>query len=93
MITSGLVLTLNADAALAEQAVASLHARPEFTPGERNGRWLPVALEAADNAESRNLHDWLNALPGVDFVDVVYVDFSEDREAPASATPEVTHEH
>ena len=79
MITSGLVLTLNADAALAEQAVASLHARPEFTPGERNDRWLPVALEAADDAESRNLHDWLNALPGVEFVDVVYVDFEEEE--------------
>jgi hypothetical protein len=93
MITSGLVLTLNADAALAEQAVASLRVRPEFTPGERNDRWLPVALEAVDDAASRDLHDWLHALPGVEFVDVVYVDFSENDEAPASATPEVTHEH
>lgn len=93
MPTSGLVLTLSDDAALAEQAVASLRARPEFTPGERNDRWLPVALEAADDAESRAAHDWLNRLPGVDFVDVVYVNFSENDEAPASATPEVTHEH
>lgn len=79
MITSGLVLTLNADAALAEQAVASLRARPEFTPGERNDRWLPVALEAADDAASRAAHDWLNQLPGVDFVDVVYVNFEEEE--------------
>ena len=61
-------------------------------PGERNARWLPVAMEARDDAESRDLHDWLNALPGVDFVDVVYVNFDED-EATASLTPEVNHEH
>ena len=93
MPISGLVLTLSADAALADQAVAKLHTRPEFTLGECNDRWLPVALDAADDAASRDLHDWLNALPGVEFVDVVYVDFSEDSEAPASATPKVTHEH
>jgi hypothetical protein len=79
MITSGLVLTLNADAALAEQAVASLHARPEFTPGERNDRWLPVALEAADDDASRAAHDWLNSLPGVEFVDVVAVNFEGEE--------------
>lgn len=93
MITSGLVLTLNADAALAQQAVASLRTRPEFTAGERNGRWLPVALEVADDDASRAAHDWLNSLPGVEFVDVVSVDFSDDNEAPASATSEVTYEH
>lgn len=83
MITSGLVLTLNAEAALAEQAVASLRTRPEFTVGERNDRWLPVALEAADDAASRAAHDWLNSLPGVDFVDVVAVNFEgEENETP-----------
>jgi hypothetical protein len=79
MITSGLVLTLNADAALAEQAMTSLHTRPEFTSGERNDRWLPVALEAADDAASRAAHDWLNSLPGVDFVDVVHVNFEGEE--------------
>lgn len=93
MITSGLVLTLSTDAALAEEAVASLRARSEFTPGERNDRWLPVVLETANDAASRVAHDWLNSLPGVEFVDVVYVDFSDDNEAPVSATSEVTHEH
>ena len=93
MITSGLVLTLSGDVALADQAVASLRLRPEFTPGEGNDRWLPVALEVADDAASRAAHDWLNSLTGVEFVDVVYVDFSDDNEAPASATSEVTHEH
>ena len=92
MPISGLILTLNADAALAAQAVATLSTRPEFLPGARNARWLPVAMEARDDAASRDLHDWLNALPGVDFVDVVYVNFDED-EATASLTPEVNHEY
>lgn len=85
MPISGLILTLNGDAELAAQAVASLRTRPEFMPGERNARWLPVAMEARDDAASRDLHDWLNALPGVDFVDVVYVNFDAD-EATASLT-------
>lgn len=92
MPISGLILTLNADAELAAQAVASLSTRAEFMPGERNARWLPVAMEARDDAASRDLHDWLNALPGVAFVDVVYVNFDAD-EATASLTPEVNHEH
>lgn len=79
MPISGLILTLSDDVELAEQAVSSVSTRPEFLPGERNARWLPVAMEARDDAASRDLHDWLNALPGVDFVDVVYVNFDEDE--------------
>jgi hypothetical protein len=75
MITSGLVITLSADAALAAQAIAQVSARSEFTPGERNDRWLPLAMEARDDAASRDLHDWLHAQPGVDYVDVVSVNF------------------
>jgi hypothetical protein len=97
MPISGLIITLNADAELAAQAVASVSTRPEFMPGERNTRWLPVAMEARDDAESRDLHDWLNALPGVDFVDVAYVNFDEDEVAAgmpaATTTNEVNHEH
>ena len=92
MITSGLVITLLADATLAAEATAKLTARAEFTPGERQGRWLPAAMEARDEAGIRDLHDWLHALPGVEYVDVVYVNFEED-EAPAPAAIEVNHEH
>jgi hypothetical protein len=83
MITSGIVITLNADAALARQAQTTLQARPGLTLGELNARWLPVALEAADVGASRDLHDWLNTVPGVDFVDVVEVNFGEEENAEA----------
>jgi hypothetical protein len=83
MITSGLVITLNADPALATQARAALQARPEFTLGKLNARWLPAALEAADVGASRDVHDWLNTVPGVDFVDVVQVNFEEEDDSTA----------
>lgn len=83
MITSGIVITLSADAALARQAQATLRARPELTLGELSARWLPVALEAATVGASRDLHDWLNTVPGVDFVDVVEVNFVEEETAEA----------
>lgn len=79
MITSGLVLTLSADKWLAQSAEAALRARPECTLAERVERWLPVAIEVADVRASRDLHDWLHALPGVDFVDVVQVNFDEEK--------------
>jgi hypothetical protein len=79
MITSGLVLTLNADPNLAGQAQTAVRARPEFTLGAVAQRWLPVVFEVPDVSASRDLHDWLHALPGVEFVDVVQVNF-EDAE-------------
>ena len=102
MITSGLVLTLSEDAPLAQSAEAALRARPEFTLAERAQRWLPVAIEVADVRASRDLHDWLQALPGVEFVDVVQVNFEADETPthslstlfpPLPPTPEVNHEH
>jgi hypothetical protein len=78
MIISGLLLTLSDDAQLAKSAEAALRARPEFTLSERSQRWLPVVIEVDDVRASRDLHDWLNALPGVDFVDVVQVNFEEE---------------
>lgn len=77
MIISGLLLTLSEDVQLASRAEAALSARPEFTLAERSQRWLPVVVEAESVGAGRDLHDWLNALPGVEFVDVVQVNFEE----------------
>jgi hypothetical protein len=75
MITSGLVLTLSADAGLAEQALATLRARPEFTLGRSATALAARGWRPGCDAASRDLHDWLNALPGVDFVDVCAGEF------------------
>ena len=87
MITSGLVITLSSDAELAAHALTQLSARPEFMPGGRTDRWLPVAMEARDDSASRDLHDWLQALPGVDYVDVVSVHFEEPGPGCAGEDP------
>lgn len=79
MIISGLLLTLSEDARLADSAAAALRARPEFTLGERSRRWLPVVIEVENVRASRDLHDWLSDQPGVDFVDVVQVNFQEHK--------------
>ena len=56
-----------------------MRARRELTAGEVSDRWLPVALEARDDEHSREVHDWLMALPGVEYVDVTSVSFEEDE--------------
>ena len=75
MLTSGLVVTLSSNPAKAAEAITTLRGRPEFTFGDRNDRWLPLVMETSGEAESRDLHDWVRTLPGVEFVDVAYVDF------------------
>lgn len=80
MIISGLLLTLSEEAPLADRAEAALRTRPEFTLAERSQRWLPVVVEVENVRAGRDLHDWLNALPGVEFVDVVQVNFEEETQ-------------
>ena len=75
MLTSGLVVTLSSDPAEAAAAMTALRGRPEFTFGDRHDRWLPLVMETCGDAESREVHDWIQALRGVEFVDVAYVNF------------------
>lgn len=88
MMTSGLVITLSADATLAAGARTAILARPGLTLGKLQDRWLPVVAETADVAASRDLHDWLTDLPGIEFVDVVEVNF-DDAQFPLEPAPKV----
>lgn len=83
MLISSLVLTLADEPAPRAAAIARLRAHPALELGEVNDRWLPAAMEAADDRESRALHDWIGALPGVVFVDVVAVHFDDPATASA----------
>lgn len=88
MPVAGLVITLMEDAADALRAIAAMEGRRELTVGERSGRWVAVALEADDDAGCREVHDWLGALPGVAFVDVVSVEFSGESPVQKEASNE-----
>ena len=85
MPVSGLVVTFRGDEVERRAIVASLSAHKALSVGDATERWIPLAMEARDDRESRDLHDWIASLPGVEFVDVVSVDFGSD-ESPSSVT-------
>ena len=79
MPISGLLLTLAENGESRAAAIAAIEGQGTFTMGPVSGRWLPLAMEAESDRDSRTWHDWLMALPGVAFVDVVAVNFDADE--------------
>lgn len=75
MMTSGLVVRLNSDSP--EAALAAIHTAPSLTVGEQYGDWLTVVVETPDAVESERLFVWLQDLPGVESVEVVFVHWDE----------------
>lgn len=75
MPVSSLVLHLDPSPELRAQALAELQAHPAFLAGEPSQGLLPAALATADEAENKSCWRWLNALSGVDFVEVLSVVF------------------
>lgn len=78
---SSLVITLSGDRELATEAIARIARHPLIEAGDAEGHYLPVVIEATD---ARPVHHWLEALPGVAFVDVVFC----STELPETAPPE-----
>lgn len=77
MTVNGLMVTLSADPDRASRAVAEIGRHRAVGTGERHDRWLAVVTESADDREARELHGWLESLPGVDQVDVILVALDE----------------
>ena len=73
MPISGLVITTRSERS--EEVLAALRLLPDVTVGAAQGRKLPVVTEAPTLSAARKLTEALMRLPGVDFVDVVSVDF------------------
>lgn len=87
MSINGLTITLSQQPELAGRALAAIRSCKCCTAGAVAGRWLPVAVEARDEAHARELHDWLEALVGVDYVDVVFAGI--DAGQPAGCAEEM----
>lgn len=86
MPISGLVVTLSDDPSLHKIALDQLASDPRLTLGELHGNRLPVVAETDTVRQGTNLvREELLDIPGVVFVDVVSVDFSDIDE---SAEPE-----
>jgi hypothetical protein len=83
MPVSSLVVTLDLQG---RELLEELARDPRVTLGELQGRHLPVVLEAATLEESEAVVDGLTRRPGILFVDVVPVVFS-DAVAEPEASP------
>jgi hypothetical protein len=80
MPISSLVLTLDASPELRASALREVARDPRVTLGPAlEERWLPVVTDTRSLSEGEALAESLRDLPGVSFVDVVMVDFSEEE--------------
>ncbi len=80
MPISSLVLTLDASPELRARALSEVARDPRITVGTPlEELWLPVVTETGSLLEGEALAESLRELPGVSFVDVVLVDFSEEE--------------
>ena len=77
MPVNGLLLPLSADAAMADAARERISRRSEVSLGPAQDRWQPLAVDTRDGVAAHDFHEWLEALPGVEQVDVIYVGFDE----------------
>lgn len=73
MPVNGLMLTLAADKCSVASVLKAIQTRPEVELGELQDRWLPLVVDARDERGSRDVHAWLEKLPGVESVDVILV--------------------
>lgn len=76
MPISGLMLRV-APGEFGAAGVEVLRGWPEVTLGERQGDWVPVAVESRDPGHGRDLHERLERVPGVVRVEVVSVHFED----------------
>ena len=86
MPISGLVITLGDEEAACEAAMKALSVNRFITLGKREGYRLPIVVETPDSEVDRDLWDWLHELPGVRFVDVACVHFTDDEDGSAEAS-------
>ncbi len=77
MPVNGLLLTLSPDKRLADRAREAIAARAEADLGEPQGIYQPLAVETPDVRSAHEFHEWLEAMPGIERVDVIYVGFEE----------------
>jgi len=80
MPVNGLLLTLLEDENLVNDALSSIAARDDVSLGERTGKWQPVVVESDDVGDSHDVHEWLESLPGVLFVDVIFTSVGDTEE-------------
>lgn len=79
MPVSGVVVTFTHDAEARDRALAALRRDRSVELGRRDGVRIAAVLDTPSEDENRRLWQWLNALPGVCHVDVVFVSFDDEQ--------------
>lgn len=82
MSVSGLAITLSESANDVEQAIGALREHASIEIGPRHGRRLAVTTDTPSPEGDRDLWNWLQHLPGVTHVDVVFVHFDPQDPEP-----------
>lgn len=77
MPVNGLLVTLTSDYRRAEAVRTVLSSRSEVLLSPAYDRWQPLAVDMPDVKSAHDFHEWLEALPGVEQVDVIYVGFDQ----------------
>lgn len=81
---SSLVVTLCDDEKIASETIQSIAGHEAITVEEAAGAYLPIAIEATD---ARPIHQWLESLVGVIYVDVVFCSTElPNEESPSPLT-------
>jgi nitrate reductase NapAB chaperone NapD len=81
MPISGLLITLDRDPEKKSDAIARLQSHPAIDLGDRDGLRLPIVVDTASSEDDRMVWAWLHELPGITFVDVVYIHFDDEGHA------------
>ncbi len=81
---SSLVVTLTDDENLAASTLREIATHESITVEKAAGNYLPIAIEAAD---ARLIHQWLESLPGVLYVDVVFCSTEISTQESTSPLP------
>ncbi|MCA9726282.1 MAG: hypothetical protein KC729_01265 [Candidatus Eisenbacteria bacterium] len=76
MPISGLVLSLDSTASV-DYVVAQIQGDSRLVVGKPSGKRLPLVIDTRDAREDRALWIWLESLPGIAAVNVVYIGFDE----------------
>jgi hypothetical protein len=83
---SSLIFTLSAAPELQAAAIAALASHPGLTLGEHQSRWIPGVLESTS---PRDAFRDFERIPGVELVEVVYVEVTAPQSDPDEASPGV----
>jgi len=92
MPVNGLLITLTEDETLSGDTLLAIAEHDCIELGDRTDRWQPVVVETSGTRDSHEIHEWLEALPGVIMVDVVFSSVSDPKEAEATQVSDGSHQ-